>query len=437
MEERAEKHRPCDIQLKPRFSHNELALLALLFSATVVIATGIQMGNALFPSLSRLMNVPVSTVTLLVSVWAFTGILSPLFGPPSDRYGHGAFVLIGLGSFTIGNLLCAVAPNFSALLVFQVLVGLGYAVFSFSASAIVGDVFTYEVRARAMSMVRIAVSVTGLVGVPVAAAIADRATARGSFGTVGGLSLFVLILAWALLPRSPHQEANVPSLEVRSGLWWPVKEIARQRPAMVGLLTLAVWAMIPTGVFMYLAAWLEQTFQLAEMQIGLAFSLAGVGGLIGNALTAAWADRLGKKRSALLGLLALSMAAMLLPRLASLVAALFCLVILVAALESSTAAFGTLMTELAPARRGTLMSLVSLAIGVGTGAAPLVMRPLWENGGYGLVTLTLGVAGLGLAIVIGSLVTEPQPPAPTQASYQGEPYDDPPKPHDGPQRWRS
>jgi len=118
------------------------------------------------------------------------------------------------------------------------------------------------------------------------------------------------------------------------------------------------------------------------------------------------------------------MAAMLLPRLASLVAALFCLVILVAALEISTAAFGTLMTELAPARRGTLMSLVSLAIGVGTGAAPLVMRPLWENGGYGLVTLTLGVAGLGLAIVIGSLVTEPQSPAPAQASYQGEPYDD-------------
>ena len=336
--------------MKPRFSHSELLLLAILFSATAIVATGIQMGNALFPSLSRLMNVPVGTVTLLVSVWAFTGLLSPLFGPASDRYGHGAFVLTGLGSFAIGNILCAIAPNFSALLVFQVLVGLGYAVFNFSASAVVGDVFTYEVRARALSIVRIAVSVTALVGVPAAAAIA-------------------------------------------------------------GLLTLVVWATIPTGVFVYLAAWLEKTFQLTDSQIGLAFSTAGVGGLIGNGLTAAWVDRLGKKRSALLGLLALSATAMLLPHLAELAAALLCFAVLVAALEFSTASIGTLMTELAPDGRGTLMSLASLAIGIGTGAAPPLMRPLWENGGYSSVTLTLGVVGVGLAIAFGILVVEPEDPA--------------------------
>ena len=107
-------------EAKLHFSRNELTLLAVLFSAMVVIGTGIQMGSALLPALSRLMGVPISTVTLLISVWAFTGLLSPLFGPPSDRYGHGAFVLVGLGTFTLGNLLCTIAPNFPALLVFQV-----------------------------------------------------------------------------------------------------------------------------------------------------------------------------------------------------------------------------------------------------------------------------------------------------------------------------
>ena len=81
------------------------------------------------------------------------------------------------------------------------------------------------------------------------------------------------------------------------------------------------------------------------------------------------------------------------------------------------------MTELAPASRGTLLSLVSLAIGIGTGVAPLVLRPLWENGGYGLVTLTLGVTGLVLATVIGILITEPQVSAPEQAGYPGEACD--------------
>lgn len=395
-------------EVKPRFSRDELILLAVLFSAVVIVGTGIQMGSALFPALSRLMGVPVDTVTLLVSVWAFTGILSPLFGPPSDRYGHTAFVLIGLGAFILGNLLSAIAPTFSALLVFQVLVGLGYAVFNFSASAVVGDVFAYETRARAMGIVRVAVSVAALVGVPAATAIADWATARGSFGTVGGLGLVVLVVALALLPKLSREEAKTQSIEVKADLLQAVMGIARQRSAMVGLLAVLAWAAIPTGLFIYLAAWLEQTFQLTQAQVGLTFSMAGVGALIGNALTAAWADRLGKKRSAVIGLLVLSVTAMALPRSPILTGVLIGLIVFFAALEFSFASFSTLTTELAPTGRGTLMSLVSLANGIGTGAAPLVMRPLWESKGYAVIALVLGVVGLGVTAIVGLFVTERQ-----------------------------
>jgi len=391
-----------------RFSRSEMAVLVVLFSATVTVGTGIQMGNALFPALSRLMNVPISTVTLLVSVWAFAGLLSPLFGPPSDRYGHGTFALIGLGAFTLGNLLCALAPSFLVLVILQVMVGLGYAIFSFNAAAVVGDVFAYEARARAMGVARLAVSVTVLAGVPAAAAIAERATPRGSFGAVGGLGLAVLAAALALLPRRSQEAGRTHVDEAETRLRQRIMEIAGQRSATVGLLAVIGWATIPTGVFIYLAAWLEQTFGLTEAQVGLAFSVAGVGGLVGNALTALSADRLGKKRSALLGLLVVSVAAMLLPQLPTIMAVLIGIATLVAALEFGIGSYSTLMTELAPASRGTLMSLFSLANGIGTGAVPLVMRTLWERGGYATVTLVLGAVGLGTALTIGTFVTEGQ-----------------------------
>jgi len=393
---------------KTYFSRDNRILLAILFSATMIVATGIQMGSALFPSISRLMNVPISTVTFLVSVWAFTGLLSPFFGPPSDRYGHGLFVLIGLSGFTIGNLLCAIAPNFSFLLMFQVLVGLGYAIYNFSASAVVGDVFSYELRARAVGIVRIAVSVTALIGVPLAAAIAGWVTARGSFGTVGVLCLIVLVFARKSIPRSTHQVTTIQSDQAKTGFLVSLKDVVQNQSAMIGLLLYVVWPMIPTGVFIYLAAWLEQSFALTEMQIGLAFSLAGVGGLMGNALTAMLTDRIGKKRSSLLGMLTLSIAMILLPRSGILSLALVCFVIFVTALEFISASFGTLMTELTPTSRGTLLSMVSLANGVGTGAAPIVMRLLWERGGYQLVTIVLGMIGLVLTVVIAVLMTEPK-----------------------------
>jgi hypothetical protein len=112
-----------------------------------------------------------------------------------------------------------------------------------------------------------------------------------------------------------------------------------------------------------------------------------------------------------------------LPHLVTLAAVLCCIVLLAVALEFSTASFGTLMTELAPSSRGTLLSLVSLTIGIGTGVAPLALRPLWESGGYGLVMLTLGIVGLVLAIVMGILIAEPQVSVSDQAGYAGEACD--------------
>jgi len=131
-----------------------------------------------------------------------------------------------------------------------------------------------------------------------------------------------------------------------------------------------------------------------------------VGALIGNALTATWADRLGKKRSAVLGLLVLSVTAVLLPHAPAVAGALVGLVVFTAALEFGFASFSTLMTELVPGSRGTLMSLVSLVNGIGTGLVPLVMRALWESRGYAGVTFALGVAGLSVVIIIGLFVTE-------------------------------
>lgn len=400
--------RRCEMEnpFQPRFRRDELVLLVVLFSAALIVTTGIHMGDVLFPPLSRLFNVPVSTATLLVSVWAWSGLLAPLFGPLSDRYGHGMFVLAGMGLFTLGNLLCAVAPSFPALVVFQILVGLGYAIFSFSAFAIVGDVFAYGTRARAVGIMRFAVSVAALVGVPAAAAIAAAGTARAPFAVVGGLGIIMLGAVLLGLPLRRRAEILEQPADTEPGSWRTALAILRQRPAFIGLLAFMAWVTIPTGVFIYLAAWLEAQFAFLEAEIGVIFSILGLGSFIGNALTAAYTDRLGKKRSAILGLLVLSMAVVALARLSNVVLMLVCLTVLVAALEFGSAAFITLMTELAPSGRGTLMSLVSLVNGIGTGAVPLLMLSVWQREGYAAVTLVLGMVGLGTAILIGGWVTE-------------------------------
>ncbi len=215
----------------------------------------------------------------------------------------------------------------------------------------------------------------------------------------------MLFVVLAILPKLSRESARTLS-QAEVNPRQAILAIVRQRSAVFSLLAILGWAAIPTGVFIYLAAWLAQAFHLTDTQVGLAFSMVGVGSLIGNAMTAAWVDQLGKKRSTMLGLLLLSLMTVLLPHSPNIASMLVGLIVFTAALDFSFGAFSTLMTELVPQSRGTLMSLVSLVNGIGTGAVPLVMRPLWESGSYAAVTLVLGVVGLGVAAIVGLFVKE-------------------------------
>jgi hypothetical protein len=82
-----------------------------------------------------------------------------------------------------------------------------------------------------------------------------------------------------------------------------------------------------------------------------------------------------------------------------------------------------LMTELTATNCGTLLSMVSLKNGIGKVTVPFVMRPLWERGGYQLVTIVLCVIDLVLTVVIAVLMTEPRVQL-TQGRFSGEIFRD-------------
>ena len=56
------------------------------------------------------------------------------------------------------------------------------------------------------------------------------------------------------------------------------------------------------NLFVVYGAWLESSFQLGVVALGLGTGLIGVAELIGEFSTAAWADRFGLKASVIAGL---------------------------------------------------------------------------------------------------------------------------------------
>jgi DHA1 family inner membrane transport protein len=390
-----------------RFGRSEILFVGVLCITESVVITGTEMTTYLIPAISRLFNVPEETVVLVRTILALSGLSVFLFGPLVDRYGRRPFLLSGLTLFAVGNIACAAAPSLWFLLAFQSVIGVSYAVLVFVVlTAYVGDVFAYEVRGRAMGILYFAPSLALIAGVPAVLFMADRFTMRYAFAAEAGLTLVALGLSSITLPRGHFWSKKDDSAVPHPATVHVYTTVLRQKGVAASLLAQFLSAMLPTGVFIFVATWLQDTFSLTDAQLSGASLAAGIGGLAGAALAAVGVDRLGKKRAVLVGMVFTALLAAALSWSGTVWLALSLLGVFAAGLGFSTPPFFALLTELKPESRATLLSLVGVVTSVGTGLTPLIVRTLWPMGGYKLVAAIAGVAGLSAAGTVGLFVPE-------------------------------
>jgi MFS family permease len=89
--------------------------------------------------------------------WLFSAYLlgqavtTPIYAKLSDIFGRKPILLLGVAVFLAGSILCALAWNMPALIVFRAVQGLGAGAVQPTAMTIVGDIYTLAERARVQS----------------------------------------------------------------------------------------------------------------------------------------------------------------------------------------------------------------------------------------------------------------------------------------------
>ena len=112
--------------------------------------------------------------------WVFTSYLLtqvitiPIYGRLSDLYGRKPILLIGVGLFLAGSVLCGFAWSMLSLVVFRVLQGLGAGALVPVGRTLIGDIFTGEERARLQGIVSSVFVAAALLGPMVGAFIATH-----------------------------------------------------------------------------------------------------------------------------------------------------------------------------------------------------------------------------------------------------------------------
>jgi predicted MFS family arabinose efflux permease len=228
----------------------------------------------------------------MVSAYAFSACLTGLAAAWCiDRFDRKTALLGLYGGFTLGTLLCALAPSYPLLLAARAVAGGFGGVSASCLLAIVGDAFPDARRGTAMGVLMSAFSLASIAGVPAGVYLAARLGSwQAPFAVLAGLSAAVLVLAWFVLPPlRGHLAAvhHVRRASVREVLAHPSH--VRAYVLMVALV-LSTFCIIP-----YIATYLVANVGRSEDELAYVYLCGGLATLFTTTPVGWLSDRLGKR----------------------------------------------------------------------------------------------------------------------------------------------
>ena len=153
-------------------------------------------------SLGDVHNLPWLITAFLIASTALT----PLYGKFADIHGRRAAMLIGLGVYMTGSLICAASPNMLMLICGRVVQGCGAGGLTVTANMILGDIAAPKDRGKYYAYFSIAFTTAGGSGPALGGWISDHLHWSVIFLWNFPLCVIAVILALTVLRRLPRHE---------------------------------------------------------------------------------------------------------------------------------------------------------------------------------------------------------------------------------------
>ena len=275
-----------------------LALYALTVGAFGIGVTEFVIMGLLI-DVSGDLGVSIAAAGMLISGYA----LGVVFGAPvltvlSSRWPRKTALIALMVIFTIGNIACALAPNYETLMAARLLAALSHGTFFGVGSVVATGLVTPERRASAIAIMFTGLTVANIAGVPFGTWLGQEYGWRTTFWAVAVVGVAALAVLAIFLPRD---DSEPEPQDWRSDL------ATMARPQVLAGLAITVlgYAGVFT-VFTYIAPVLTQVTGFSDAAVSPILLVFGGGLIVGNLVGGRLADR-NLDRSILLTLAALSL----------------------------------------------------------------------------------------------------------------------------------
>jgi DHA1 family inner membrane transport protein len=261
-----------------------LPILALAL-ATFAIGTTEFVIMGILPDLARALSASIPSTGLLVSGYALgVAVGAPVLALLTSRMPRKFALLLLMGIFIVGNVFCALAPDYPALMIARVITSFAHGAFFGIGSVVAASLVAQDKRASAIALMFTGLALANVLGVPLGTFIGQTMGWRATFWTVAIAGVLAAAALNALIPSSDDTDA----LNLREELG----VLAKARVWFALAMTILGFGGVFV-VFTYIAPILEEASGFAPSSVTLLLVLFGSGLVIGNGVGGKLADRGG------------------------------------------------------------------------------------------------------------------------------------------------
>jgi predicted MFS family arabinose efflux permease len=393
----------------------DLLIIGILFLLLFLGLADNQTIPAVLPLLIDSLHITVEQAGLLAVFYSAAAALASLVtGIVSDHYGRKRFLVAGAAVFAVSSWMSAHAASFMGLTVARGLTGLGAGAISTCSIAFAGDWFDYSIRGRALSWISTAYFAAPILGVPLAAQVAERFGWRNTFYFFSVLAVAVALFALRL-PNDKRE--SVPTAEKWRATFRACRSFFRRRDTSAGLVIAFLVSGGLYGFLYYIGQWLNASFGVPTGTIGWVFMLGGLVALLSAPFAGSLSDRWGKRPVSIAGNVLLALSVALVPFFPWGVGLLVVFGVTSLGAATRQGPLAALMTELVPtAERGSFIALRNVFSQMGIGLVVLAGGAIYERHGYLAVTTLCAAMTALVAILLATHIVEPRTASPAARS---------------------
>jgi predicted MFS family arabinose efflux permease len=390
--------------LTPADERQHLTLLGLAGFASMA---SMRICDPMLVVLGEEFQVSTGDASAVVSVFAVVyGVLQLFYGPLGERFGKLRVVSLAVSACALFSAVTALSVSLPMLVIMRGFMGAAAAGIIPLSMAWVGDQVPYERRQETLAKLMSATVLGMMSGLWFGGFAADTVGWRGAFVFLSAMFGLAAVLLLRRLHRQTQSRANARALSVplaAPDLWTAFRLtgqlLGTSRVRWVLTVTAAEGALV-FGAMAFMPTHLHQQFDLSVVAAGSVMMLYGVGGLLYSQIARSWLGWLGERGLVRAGAALVATGLLLLAWGSGVWMGMLACLMTGLGFYMLHNTLQVQATQMAPAARGTAVTLFACSLFFGQSSGVLLMA---QSVDIGLLSFAFTLAAVGVAL-LGAVV---------------------------------